>query len=202
MLRVSLTLVLVSASLVAGCGDPYRDRLIDSLPEEDPRFAPGELHRPGQPCLACHSSYGGAPEFAIGGTLFAATEFDEVPAMMAGYTVRIQDSEGRSRDAVSNACGNFHIRRDDWDPAFPLLVEILAGTPGGVSPLVPVSTMTSRISREGSCAGCHVGRPSPVSPGIVSIPGSSNDSPSASTPETCPTPWLGPDPYAPVQGAK
>jgi mono/diheme cytochrome c family protein len=199
--RARLLAFAVSAAL-AGCGDPYRDRLIDNLPAEDPAFAPGELHRPGQPCVACHSSYGGAPEFAVGGTLFAATKVDEVPAMLSGYTVRVHDSEGRARDALSNGCGNFFIRRDDWDPAFPLLVEILAGDPAGPTPLVPVSSMGSRIAREGSCGGCHIGRPSPISPGIVAIPGTSNASPNASSAGTCPSPWLGPDPHAPVQGAK
>jgi hypothetical protein len=195
------SLILVLLTLVA-CGDPYRDRLIDGLPEEDPNFQPGEFHRPGQPCLACHSTYGGAPPFSVAGTLFTTAKLDELPAMLGGFTVRVHDSEGRSRDAVSNACGNFYVRRDDWNPAFPLLVEILSGDPAGTDPLIPVSSMNSRIAREGACAGCHIGRPSPLSPGFVSIPGTSPSSPEASLPGACPTPWLGPDPRAPIQGAK
>lgn len=192
---------LVLWAALAGCGDPYRDRLIDGLPDEEPNFAPNELHRPGQPCLACHSTYGGETPYSVAGTLFTTAKLDELPAMLQGYTVRVHDSEGRSKDAVSNACGNFFITRDEWEPAFPLLVEILSGEVGGTDPLVPVSTMGSRIAREGSCAGCHLGRPSPLSPGFVSILGTSPASPNASLPGACPTPWLGPDPRAPVQGA-
>ncbi len=193
-LEVACALLLVGL----GCGDPYRDRLLDGLPDEDPKFRPGELHRPGQPCLACHSDYGGAPEFSLGGTIFSGSEPTETPSLLGGYTVRVYDSEGQTRDLLSNSCGNFYIRRADWDPAFPLRAELYEDNPAKPGKLIQVTVMSSRIAREGSCAGCHVGHRSPLSPGAVYVPGTTPGAPS----DACPTPWLGPDPRAPVQGLK
>lgn len=195
---LKLALQLGVLMMAVGCGDPYRDRLIDGLPEEDPNFQPGELHRPGQPCLACHSAYGGAPDFSLGGTLFSAAKPTETPTMLGGYTLRVYDSEGQSRDMLSNACGNFHIRRKDWDPAFPLRAELYQDNPAQPGKLIQLTIMSTRIAREGSCAGCHIGHPSPLSPGVVEVPGTT---PSAVS-DACPPPWLGPDPRAPVQGLK
>jgi hypothetical protein len=191
-------LLFVSLALSAlGCGDPYRDRLIDGLPPEDPKVHRGPMHRPGQPCLACHSDYGGAPDFSIAGTLFSAAGPSETPTMMSGYTVRVYDSEGQTRDVVSNTCGNFFIPRFEWDPAFPLRAELYEPNPAKPGKLTQVTVMSSRIAREGSCAGCHIGHPSPLSPGFVYVPGTKPSTPD----ESCPTPWLGPDPRAPIQGA-
>lgn len=195
MMRATWLLLL---GALAGCGDPYRDRLIEGLPDEDPNVPRGELHRSGQPCLACHSNYGGAPPFSIGGTIFTEAKPTETPTMLAGYTVRVYDSEGKARDVVSNACGNFFILRDDWDPAFPLRAELYQPNPDKPGKLIQVVVMSSRIARDGSCAGCHVGHRSPLSPGFVYVPGTE---PASEPTPGCPTPWLGPDPRAPIQGA-
>jgi hypothetical protein len=192
---------LLFLCLLIGCGDPYRDELIEALGDEDPRFPPGPVHRPGQPCVACHSPYGGATEFAIGGTLFNKVDSGE-PFMLAGYTVRLFDSEGQSRDLVSNACGNFYLRKQDkgdergWDPAFPLRAELYRPKPEDASKLVQTDVMASRIARDGSCAGCHIGGKSPYSPSVVYI---TLPSEITLTPPglNCPSPWLGPDPRIP-----
>ena len=194
-MRRARTLVVTLLAL-AGCGDPYRDKLIDALGDEDPRFPKGEFHRPGQPCGACHSKYGGAPEFSIGGTLFNNALVGQAPFMVDKYTVRIVDSEGQSRDVVSNRCGNFFIRKTEWDPAFPLRTELYGPNPKDPQKLIQVNVMSSRIARDASCAGCHIGSKSPYSPGVVYVP----QLPPAVLPPgagQCPTPWLGPDPRVP-----
>ena len=54
------------------CTDPVRDQQIERLGGEDPRVPPGPEHRPGQPCVLCHSDGGPASDlkFAIAGTIF------------------------------------------------------------------------------------------------------------------------------------
>ena len=73
-MSTDLTRCLGTATLLAlltSCGDPVRDEQIEALGEEQPEFPPSAIHRPGQPCVLCHSQYGGAePEMSMGGTLF------------------------------------------------------------------------------------------------------------------------------------
>jgi len=136
---------LALVALVAlGCNgyDPIPQEVIDDLPAEE--GSPSDLHRPGQPCLVCHSSYGGAtPELAIGGTIFKQ---DAMGALVAapGVKVLINDSAGDSRIACTNAAGNFFIEKDKWEAiTYPLRAN--AGP----------RRMGSIIGREGSCAACH-----------------------------------------------
>ena len=42
------------------CTDPLRDREIEALGDEAPGVSPGPEHRPGQPCVLCHSDGGPA----------------------------------------------------------------------------------------------------------------------------------------------
>ncbi len=129
--------------LAAGCrNDPVPQAIIDDLPEETGE--PSAVHRPGQPCLACHTDYeGAAPKLAVGGTVYALDATGAAkPA--AGVLVTINDSAGDSRSACTNAAGNFFIEQGDWsDITFPLKVR--AGT----------RAMRSLIGRDGSCASCH-----------------------------------------------
>ncbi len=193
----ALSLLTVSCGLsTLSCGDPYRDPLIKALGDEDPNFPPGELHRPGQPCLACHSKYGGAPELAVAGTLFNDPKAGATPFVVGGYTARITDSEGQARDLASNRCGNFFIRKSDWDPAYPLRAELYGPSPKNPQKVAQLNVMSSRIGRDGSCASCHIGARSPFSPGVVYVPelAAGVTAPGAAD---CPGPWLGPDPRVP-----
>ncbi len=144
------SVVVVVAALAAGlaCGcrnDPVPQAIIDGLP---PDSSPnGPLHRPGQPCLACHDNYGGATEFAVAGTLFAldSTGTKLVPA--PNITVNVLDSSpngGSSLHACTNSVGNFYILSSNWtDITFPL------------SPTAAGLSMQSLVGRDGSCATCH-----------------------------------------------
>lgn len=122
--------------------DPVPQEIIDDLGPETGK--PDALHRPGQPCLACHSGYAGAkPAMAFGGTVYTADAAGGLgPA--AGVEISIIDWAGVPKKVCSNAAGNFYLEKADWkDPAFPLLVK------AGSSP------MTSLIGRDGSCGSCH-----------------------------------------------
>ncbi len=177
------------------CGDPLRDAAIEALGEETPGFGPSEVHRPGQPCVLCHSSYFGAePAMSIAGTLFYAPSGGLDPFLVGGNTVRVLDSEGESRDLLANRCGNFYIEKSTWDPAFPIRAVLYQPKIGEPDTLLQLRVMASRIGREGSCAACHVHPRSLYSPGVVHVPGDPGDFlPTLD----CPPPWLGPDPNKP-----
>lgn len=165
-----LLLAIVGAGFgAAACGNPAVDARIDALGGELDGVEPGEYHRPGQPCVLCHGKYGGAePLMSVGGTIFAtkiASDSDQ-PVPVEGITVSFIDAAGISAKATTNCIGNFFISKEDYDPSFPLHVELEYQLDGGTPRRSP---MNSRISRDGSCAGCHVGAPNQGSPGIVYV---------------------------------
>lgn len=131
------------AAFASGCDhDPVPQAKIDALGEESGE--PSESHRPGEACVLCHDSYGGAePELAVGGTVYGLDTLGK-PAPAASRYVVIIDSAGDFRGVCTNSAGNFFIKKDDWtEIAFPLTVQ--AGS----------SRMRSLIGRDGSCASCH-----------------------------------------------
>lgn len=146
----------------AACGNPAIDDRIELLGEENPNVPAGEFHRPGQPCVLCHSAYeGDEPLMSVGGTIFADTE-DTLP--VADVQVVLTDAVGEQRIVNTNCIGNFFITEDDWMPQFPIAAEIrypLYDEGGQVilnaegEPDRRQKTMDSFISRDGSCASCH-----------------------------------------------
>src|SRR6187401_2954654 len=120
MMRRLLLLLAPLAALGAGCRyDPVPQHIIDDLGPE--KGTPSAAHRPGQPCLVCHSTYEGAsPAFAVAGTLFTKNT-DGTLGPAAKVSVTIFDSSGSLRKACSNDAGNFFVKTDDWaDITFPL----------------------------------------------------------------------------------
>jgi hypothetical protein len=135
---------LALLAALAGCRyDPVKQSVIDALgPDTEP---PSATHRPGQPCLACHTAYAGAtPAFAVAGTVYT---LDSKQALVPAPNVLVSfvDSLTNHKYACTNTAGNFAIDADDWtDLTFPLS-PVAAGVP-----------MVSLIGRDGSCATCHV----------------------------------------------
>lgn len=130
-------------ALGAGCRyDPVPQQIIDELGEE--QGTPSADHRPGQPCLVCHSKYGGAqPVFAVAGTAFTKGS-DGLLAPAANVAVTIFDSGPSKRPACTKASGNFYIEAVNWDSiVYPLSAQ------------VGDRSMSSLIGRDGSCASCH-----------------------------------------------
>lgn len=178
--RTSALLVVSALSCAAGLG------CIGTSPEEAAENAQGpEIplpfgeddegpeHRPGQPCLVCHSDEHnpGEEEFVLAGTVYLR-ETD--PYGVEGAEVIVVDDSGRSFTALTNATGNFYVRSGGdgeggdrgevnipFDLDFPLSVRIRYG---GVE-----QVMRSRIGREGSCAGCHGPAKGAESPGRVVV---------------------------------
>jgi hypothetical protein len=141
-------LVAVASAACLALPDPVHERAVDRLGEEDP-VGPGALHRAGQPCGTCHSEAGPAQsDFSIAGTVFAAPE---ALAGVEGARIELVDAAGTSppgsSPVVTNCVGNFWVRRDAWDPLFPVRVTITKGNER--------RAMSGTIGRTSSCADCH-----------------------------------------------
>jgi hypothetical protein len=169
IMRASLLLgVFLGTSVVVftGCGvDPVPQAIIDELPPE--QGTPNALHRPGQPCLQCHSTYGEAlPELVIGGTVFKEDAMTGALLPAPHVRVEVYDSAGDFRVACSNAAGNFYIAKTNWDDiTFPLKSFVGNDHKGKAT-----RRMRSIIGREGSCANCHKLSGKAVdSPGVIIV---------------------------------
>lgn len=164
----SAALAVALAAAAAGCGNPAVDVRVEQLGDEVAGVEPGPFHRPGQPCVLCHSTYVGAsPPISVGGTIFATpTVGDELPRPVEGVKVHVTDAFGKQATAVTNCIGNFYFETETYDPAFPLHVEMDYPVPGSDGTTRRV-VMSTRISRDGSCAGCHFGPRTQGSPGWV-----------------------------------
>ncbi len=154
--------VVAGLALSGGCGNPAVDDKISALGGEQQGVPQGPFHRPGQPCLLCHSKYYGAkPEMVVAGTVFAdLKQFLSVE----NVDVVLTDSVGETRTATTNCIGNFFITKDSWDAQFPLAAEIrypVYDASGNVQKddkgqiVRKVKAMGSWINRDGSCASCH-----------------------------------------------
>lgn len=152
-----LSFVLALALSAGGCiGATPEDRARDALPDDGREEGP--LHRPGQPCLLCHSPAGGeGPYFSIAGTVY---DTDGVTGR-GNVRVSLTDVTGRVWELLTNEAGNFMIEEREWVPVFPVNVDISDGT--------NQIGMRSPISREGSCAHCHGPTLSRTSVGPVEV---------------------------------
>ena len=145
--------------LILSC-NPVNDALVASLGPETPGVPKGPLHRPGQPCLACHDgNLRDPPAFSVAGTVFINAS-DLQPAVDAGITVT--DSVDASYTAMTNAAGNFYVLPSQYTPTYPMKV-VVAWNGTTVS-------MTADVGRDGACAMCHTDPTGPSSPGHVYIP--------------------------------
>jgi hypothetical protein len=167
-LATTFALALVALVALSACSNPVVDQKVEALGPEVAGVEPSEWHRPGQPCLLCHGPYGGAePEMAVAGTVFATPgKKGKDPVGVEDVVVTITDSFGDVVEKKTNCIGNFFITAEEWKPGFPLAAKIEYPDPAGGDGTTP-AYMATRIGRDGSCAGCHVGPPSETSPGSL-----------------------------------
>jgi len=117
----------------------------------------GPTHRPGQPCLACHSEGGQASAvFSVAGTVFADANSTKP---VDGVAVYLIDTDGVVFTASTNCVGNFYVRPAEFSPHYPLWVTMRTGK--------VQRDMESPAYREGGCAACHIDPRSPSSAGHV-----------------------------------
>lgn len=151
VLRLLCLIAALGAAIGSGCTDPTRDRQIEALgPDTEPN---GPDHRPGQPCLVCHSAGGPAEAkaFAIAGTVYKTSKVREEGAQ--AVIVQFVDANDSKPLEIpeTGPTGNFFVPIGDWpNLAFPIRVALyeIAEDP-------PKQTMRSLINREGSCNFCH-----------------------------------------------
>lgn len=147
VLLFSLITMLPVAVLLASCTDPVLDQQIAALGPEVGE--PGPDHRPGQPCVLCHSEFGTAEGvFTVAGTIY---ETQGAPQGAPNVEVLIRAADNSSFPVRTGPSGNFFIRKSQWDPPFPLIVHIYRD---GV-----IKRMLSHIGREPSCSTCHFNPP-------------------------------------------
>lgn len=156
LVRTALT--ALTCVVLSGCPNPLQDQQIEDLGGECSDVPPSDFHRPGQPCVLCHGDYQrDSPVMSMAGTVFA-TQGQATP--VEGVEILLTDANGTSPPApvMSNCIGNFFIDADDWTPAYPVHAEIICPNPDDDDKPRRL-VMGTRIARDGSCAGCHVGRP-------------------------------------------
>ena len=153
--RAAARAALLLASL-SSCADPVRDRAIDALGPEAPGVAPGPLHRPGQPCVLCHSEAGNAEPFLLAGTVYI-----DADSLTPIEDVRVDfiDSFGRTFATTTNCAGSFIVRREEYPTGGPIWVSLRRDE--------VLREMETPIYRDGSCAGCHAEPLGPASAGHV-----------------------------------
>lgn len=145
-------------ALVTACADPAVDDVIERLGPEARGVPQGPEHRPGQPCATCHRDGGEGPVFTLAGTVYR----DSTQALpLERAIVELVDAEGVRRDFITNCAGNFYIETDDWQPAFPVWVQVRFRDKS-IAMLTP-------IQRERSCASCHFDPAGPGSAGHVYV---------------------------------
>lgn len=185
-MNLGRSLLVALVLVVPACGNRAVDDRISTLGDEKPGVAPSEFHRPGQPCVLCHGEYlRENPIMSVAGTIHAFPAGDN-PLPVKGVKVKLTDAAGNQKEAGTNCAGNFFITAEQWKPAFPLRAEIEypdpTSTEGGTKRVV----MSTRISRDGSCAGCHVNAPNQGSPGWVTCAESNTDPPFPDQEPSCP----------------
>jgi hypothetical protein len=154
--RPPATLAFLWVAIAASCGDPVRDDGIAALGPEAAGVRRGPVHRPGQPCLLCHSDGSEAAPFAVAGTVFVDANSTKP---VDGAAVYLIDSDGVVFTASTNCAGNFFVRPDEFSPHYPIWITMRAGQ--------VQREMESPVFREGSCAACHTDPRNPSSAGHV-----------------------------------
>ena len=149
-MRGTSLLSVVTACVLFACADPVYDDAIAKLGGEAAGVRPGPLHRPGQPCVLCHSSRGGQSEFSLAGTVYVDAAS---PTPIEDVNVRVVDSQNRKFVAQTNCAGNFFVTPKQFAPDFPIWIG-LESLPAGVGglhrftarPRARVATATPRAS--------------------------------------------------------
>ena len=142
---VSGLAALGACSAVEDVLDPVHADAVAALGPEVFGLPKGPTHRPGQPCLTCHSGQGpGKSEFSVAGTVYKTKPSTE---WLEGATVSLTDAEGTIRQLTTNQTGNCLIKKSEWTPVYPMRVKVSFG---GVS-----IDMLTHVGRAGACADCH-----------------------------------------------
>jgi hypothetical protein len=140
-------------AVIAACGDPVQDKAIEALGPEASGVPKGPFHRPGQPCVLCHSDAGGAPPFSLAGTVYIDAD---TLTPIDGVQVNFVDSFGSTFSTTTNCAGNFFVSPREYALDGPVWVNMRRDE--------VLREMDTAIYRDGSCAGCHA---DPLGPALA-----------------------------------
>jgi len=149
------TMAVLTGIAIVSCADPVLSDAVEGQGNETSGVEKGEFHRAGQPCGTCHQEGGPAADFpfTVAGTVFAQ------PMRQVGVEaaeIRMTDADGTKYTAKTNCVGNFFVTPAEWQPKYPILVEVAKNNVR--------RSMRSAIGRDASCAGCHTPDLEPADP--------------------------------------
>lgn len=119
---------------------------------------------PGGTCIACHTSRGEGPRFALAGTVFpSGREVDDCNGLGSlpsdPIVVEVTDAAGQVITMAPNAAGNFYEQRGAV--TFPITAVVrYQGRERRMATPVP----------SGDCNGCHTVRGAMAAPGRIVAP--------------------------------
>jgi hypothetical protein len=118
--------------------------------------------RPGEACIACHTSEGEGPRYAIAGTLFPTghepDDCNGLPGEPGGLKVIITDANGQEHELTPNSVGNFFL---GGNLATPYTAKVVSDA-GERLMLTP--------QQDGDCNKCHTADGISGAPGRVVVP--------------------------------
>lgn len=123
-------------------------------------FGASSAMEPGNACIACHATSGGAPKFTIAGTVYpTAHEPSRCYATgVAGAIVVITDKNGAKTNLTVNSVGNFYSTKTIAKP-YTAEVQFQGRTRG-----------MSAAQTSGDCNTCHTQNGDQSAPGRILLP--------------------------------
>ena len=119
---------------------------------------PGPLMAAGVACFQCHSEGGGAPAFAMAGTLYPSLHEPDKCVGVTGVNVLIIDANGDTHTMTTNQSGNFNR----FTPVpLPYRAMVISGN--------KIREMKTP-QMNGDCNSCHTGLGTGGAPGRVITP--------------------------------
>lgn len=127
------------------------------------RQGENERMRPGEACIACHSTEPDAPTFAVAGTIYPTkhepNDCSGVAGTASNITVVITDASGTEHRLAVNSAGNFMLETGTF--ATPYTARVEMGT--------TVARM-SASQTNGDCNSCHTVTGTNSAPGRITVP--------------------------------
>ena len=128
--------------------------------------AGNDLMQPGNTCITCHESSGGAaPKFTVAGTVYPTRHETTLCNGLSGATVTITDANGKTATLTTNEAGNFAcgpLARGAFpacDLTLPISARIVTSDGKTASMIDPQTT--------GDCNSCHTEQGANNAPGRI-----------------------------------
>jgi hypothetical protein len=168
-------LSVIVVALAAGCGSSYENSgatggatatgtgTCTSGVRWTAQQGESQSMRPGEACIACHSSSSEAPTFSIAGTVYPSLADDNdcngTNGPASGVAIVITDANGGEHRVTVNAAGNFML--EGVTIAKPYTARVERGT---------LQSQMASAQTSGDCNGCHTSTGANGAPGRILSP--------------------------------